>query len=550
MSDTQLDGPSKQTKRCIIDDSQRSKVDEDSACFIFQDDSRFRVPLVILNKYPKSLLSLVFQNSENYIKDEDAYYIDSPPLSICQLVKFMRNKITLDSMSINEVCDMQDTIEHFFGDEVTDSILKIEDFCYESFKNLLKEQNCELTREFEFGYTHDYELVIHSLFTEEKVDRFLEYSKLFNRYNIAKVSLKFDFSEDIPYEYIYPSNLHEIFPKLKSYRLFPSYYPIQKEIQITSSNIHYSVLYKQYKRLYYIRNDYDKLKKYQEKYPEIEEDPIYDHYIHLYPIQNKNANSQDEKINTDRDILYDNNNNEYIFIEPEVKPDLYIESLSTYSKEYNDKQIELENKGIKNNNEKCDELFSFSYLDRNNVFDIEHPIISFIINLFKYYSFTDTQYKLQINIPPFLNELNNGLLDTMQIINILNFIHPQSYPDYIQLFKDIITTHVFPNLTTILFNFDSVTSDDIILMNNILLLIRREHFPKLSIYDLYTNSCDMCTQIVRNMINLLFPVSFLDLIDIIIINEKRSIFISYINEDIVNNLLSSNKNHNIHIQSI
>ncbi|KAK8795562.1 hypothetical protein WA158_000219 [Blastocystis sp. Blastoise] len=96
-----------------------------------------------------------------------------------------------------------------------------------------------------------FQLIIHDILTEERNQLFCQYSPLFDFFNITIVTLKFDFSEVISYEYIYPSNLHELFPKLQEYTIHFDYYLELEYFHLPYSDLHYKRLYSIYKQNYY-----------------------------------------------------------------------------------------------------------------------------------------------------------------------------------------------------------------------------------------------------------------------------------------------------------
>ncbi|KAK8791055.1 hypothetical protein WA158_005686 [Blastocystis sp. Blastoise] len=249
-----------------------------------------------------------------------------------------------------------------------------------------------------------------NIITEERNQLFCQYSPLFDFFNITIVTLKFDFSEDISYEYIYPSNLHEVFPKLETFLI-----------------------------------------------------------EHI-----------DKEINEEKN---------------EIKPDLFV-ILSSYSRDYDAQQMEFEKKNLLLYNNKYISYMKFIFIQ-----DGENPRV-----------------KIQFDIPPLLITIRDGLVDTIIIFNIFNFIQPGSYPEYIQLFKDIITTHVFPNATTLKITYYSYDLY-IPLLQDILQLITKNHFPKLHIYDI--------SDIIRNEIHIykenykfvLFSESIIQLMDTIIYDK-------------------------------
>ncbi|KAK8797036.1 hypothetical protein WA158_004246 [Blastocystis sp. Blastoise] len=457
--------------------------------FIFQDESRISVPLSIVKNFPKSILFLTYENQKNYLQNEEAYFIDSLSFSLDKLIEYLDNSLDLDSLPLNDIINV---------------------------------------------------------FTKDKNSLFLQYSCLFGFFNVTKVIINFDFDEDIPYEYIYPSNLHSIFPKLENYIIKLYYYPQKQYIKITSLDSHYLVLYKEYKRIYCKYNYKAKYIEYKVEYPEIEMNALDNDQIHLYLNidNNKNKEILDEKIDIDID-------EEMNIRKDEEKPDLCIESLSDYSHEYNNQQKNSQVINSKDTIQKKCLIYEFYFLDNNGELDMQHPtlkqcnnendeIFSYILNINickQLKEIPDDIFslpvKLQVNIPPLLKALKDGTFDNLEVFNIHDFIQSGSYLEYKNIFKNILKTHVFPNVTTIsTYNWDQ-TKDDMIMMISLLALFTKEHFPKLHIYDLhylYFNSEeDKITDLFPN----LFPDEFIELIDtILLVNKNKHIDIhSFVTDD-------------------
>ncbi|KAK8809683.1 hypothetical protein WA158_000626 [Blastocystis sp. Blastoise] len=306
------------------------------------------------------------------------------------MIPFMENAKLLDILPLKDVISIHSDINYFYGDESYEDKIRIYTFLWDSLQS--------------FIVNNKY------IITEERNQLFYQYSPLFDFFNITIVTLKFDFSEDIPYEYIYSSNLHEVFQKLEMLFIEPSYYSHRKEIYIPPSDPHYSLL-----------------------------------------------------------TRYTTSN--------------------------------------------CRAIVIFVFND--SLLFIHFPIMKHIKQLV---TLQNPRVKIQFDIPPLLITIRDGLVDTIIIFNIFNFIQPGSYPEYIQLFKDIITTHVFPNVTTLKITYFSYDLY-IPLFQEILQLITRNHFPKLHIYDI--------SDIIRNEIHIykenykfvLFYESIIQLMDTIIYDK-------------------------------
>ncbi|KAK8801938.1 hypothetical protein WA158_006333 [Blastocystis sp. Blastoise] len=392
MSNLCVDISNGSCKRSISDMQETRKPVLNDITFVFQDETKTSVSLSLLKKYPKSILFLTYENNENHIDDEDAYYIDSPPLSINHLVALLE-KSDLDNIYILE---------------------------------------------------NERSMTIHSVLSEEKKQLFMNYYEIFNLLNITNVTMKFDFNEDIPYEYIYPSNLHIIFPKLETYTLYAFYYGFEKKVCVSPADTHYSTLfniYKSVKRIYKMgrnsiyRGDFINGEQY---------------------INNKYSLSLITNTNKD-DIIHKTT-------QGKKNQSILVHYKHTYSRDYEPNVM---------NKEKLYFSICFSYIDSNKK---------------TYFHSYDNPENYQL------------------------IINTRMYPEYIQLFEDIITTHVFPNVTTIEIDINNMFIDIIL---EIVSLITKNNFPRLHIYIVKTvNSIELNYEEGQddmfNMKDIRFFVSFLN----------------------------------------
>ncbi|KAK8798757.1 hypothetical protein WA158_007841 [Blastocystis sp. Blastoise] len=544
-----------------------SQTKDQQVTFLFQDETRVNIPLSILKKYPKSLLSVTYEKPSNYKRDECAYCMDFPSLATDQLSQFIAGKVSMESMTIHDIIIIYKTIEFYFADEDTDFGINTYNYLWNQFLLFLKQTNCELDT---YQPSTNHQLFITDFFTETRYQLFQKYSELFDFFNITYL-----FDVDIPYEYIYPSNLHELFPKLENYKILFEYYTEKKEIRVPPSDSHYTILYKEYKRLYYETNYPEAYEQYMDNQPDIDKiNCLYDDEIRISTVNNqKETNNKNRKhkssykskrINIDKEIAQE---------KQEDKPDLYVLSLSDYSREYNEKK---RNEKIKDNNDEDKRKISleFLYKDEEGKQDFIHPILdlsdnisndvlTYILHLpiCKYIKDLKTKItqsvKLQLNIPPLLMALKDGILDNLQILYIDTFVLSSSYPEYIQLFKDIISTHIFTNITTIKIDYihDNHPSDsekqDILLYKQILSLITKVNFPNLHIYDFQNYIQRIYLDETENKLQFLFPLSLLNIIDTIVFidkkNENKPFFI--FKEKVLNNILNTIKTHQITIKT-
>ncbi|KAK8794763.1 hypothetical protein WA158_001744 [Blastocystis sp. Blastoise] len=218
--------------------------------------------------------------------------------------------------------------------------------------------------------------------------------------------------------------------------------------------------------------------------------------------------------------------------------------------------MEFEKKNLLLYNNKYISYMKFIFI-QDGERDIQHPIVELSLSscstivfyllhlpimkhIKQLVTIQNPRVKIQFDIPPLLITIRDGLVDTIIIFNIFNFIQPGLYPEYIQLFKDIITTHVFPNATTLKITYYSYDLY-IPLLQDILQLITKNHFPKLHIYDI--------SNIIRNEIHIykenykfiLFSESIIPLMDTIVYDKdifadisKNAVLYPEISEDILN----------------
>ncbi|KAK8809772.1 hypothetical protein WA158_000715 [Blastocystis sp. Blastoise] len=429
------------------------------------------------------------------------------------MISYMSKSISLDSLSINDVWELWKC-------------------CYST--------------------SQDNYLIIDKFFTKERNDKFIQYSKLFELFNIKTVQLNVDFSEDIPYEYIYPSNLHEIFPKLENYLIKFLLKKKIKRYSIDKTDSHYESLCNSY--LWYLVSNFNHKEYFEDKDFSSTNYYYYNELdfceISLYPLPNESESDKKERgrkiYNNMKKYYY---GGEYENLNEEDKPILCVQDLNYIIDDYSGFYFTTE----------------FLFVDSNNVRDIFHPILkpssgymyfypimSYILNLpiCKQLKQIIINYnpkpKLTITIHPLLSKLEEGVFDNIEIFNIFSFIQPGSYPEYIQLFKDIITTHVFPNVTTLITGDLPYNPTDTNL-EDVYSLITREHFPKLHIYDI-SHCINELSEYSKYIRDFFFPSSLFNIIDTILINNGD--FPEYsipLSEEVINTLMNSDNVNNIKI---
>ncbi|KAK8810487.1 hypothetical protein WA158_007062 [Blastocystis sp. Blastoise] len=415
--------------------------------FIFQDETRIKISVSFLNNYPESLLSLIYLNKANYLKDEDAYFVDSPTLHIDRIVLYMKNELSLDTLSFTDILDLYSGLKHFFASSFLEYQMKI------------------------------YDYLILNIFTEERNLLFQKYSKLFEIFKVTTVVLQYDFDDRTPYEYIYPSNLHELFPSKNQYK-------INNSKKYDNNDNHYN----EYSRSYYSQHYPESFENYKNEHEEMA-------FNHSF--MNKDDNKEDNK----EEIIPLNTNNEIHSLKEEEKSYLYYEIDDYYSREYNEKQKELEKNDADIKKKKKTISYIFYYINNENIRDILHPILEY------------------------------------------------SSDECYEIFNYILNMPICKQIQEIKTKCDHTNQCDIEFQIELLHFFTRIHFPKISIYDLSKYYCCCPYDTKSRFTKYLVPYSLLELIDIIYIKHSNLYKNTFpINVESLETIFQVKKHHDITIQ--
>ncbi|KAK8811453.1 hypothetical protein WA158_003187 [Blastocystis sp. Blastoise] len=492
------------------------------------------------------------------------------PLFIEKVIQYMNGDLALDSsLSVNDVYGMYKSVRYFIGDDAIIYEKTLRNYLLEAFNKFTEENNVELhyntkkpvkRRNLSGNSFSDHKNTIfylESIFTKERNALFMEYSCLFDLFDVTTVIVFFGFSKDISYEYIYPSNLHTIFPKLIEYDIYPYYYLNYKEIRIPSTDFHYELLYKEYKRLY---NNEDYLREnYGYTYSDYERD---EYGLFKYQIHSEIENNQGNQ-----GIKKDENNNisnevKEIKNRKKEKPDLYIECILNNSSKYIEESIPENDKNHYLSYEY--DCIAFLFEDSNGsmyyyYYSIKikefhfNNVFSYILNMpickqLKTVINNNKQNGLfQIEIPPLLKALRDGYFDTIQMMNFLDFISLDCYKEYIYLFVDIISNHIFPNLTTLIIE-ENKTDYDCFLLSKLFSSISINSFPKLHILDLcgFIKNPSNITQYTW-IDSLISQSSIYTIIDTILLvrnqEEDEVMFFNLLEDYTIEKLIELRRNH-------
>ncbi|KAK8805907.1 hypothetical protein WA158_002563 [Blastocystis sp. Blastoise] len=223
-----------------------------SAAELLLIDDKYETQLWISKDYIEKYHQLPFldiiQNSEKY--EDESYYIDMPSSPMKKLIPFlMEETMDISSLYLKDNFDMYNIINEYsvkMNDEKKNNLLV---HVKELFYDYLKlndfiiygdyDGRNQPSTPFELFSSDTTKLTIHGnsirLLTPQWKEKLLYYSLLFKMMNITVVNVEYDYASTIPLEYIYFSNIKDIFPLLKELKITVTTY-YKKTNQLINPN--------------------------------------------------------------------------------------------------------------------------------------------------------------------------------------------------------------------------------------------------------------------------------------------------------------------------
>ncbi|KAK8797633.1 hypothetical protein WA158_005979 [Blastocystis sp. Blastoise] len=529
---------------------------EEKYLFTFQDETQLWISRGFIEKYLRLPFHDIIQHSDKY--DDGSYYIDIPSLNMKKVIQFLlKENVDISILDLKDSYDIYKTLLEYSvvidNEKQGDLLFHVK----ELFIKYMKENNYYISKcnnenkisiPVELFNSKSKIMIIYKeyyiysiiykgyhiyigLLTPQRKDEFLYYSLLFKMMNVTKINIECiyilytinnnidQYSSSIPLEYICPSCIKDIFPLLKEIKIIVvTHY--KKTDQFLNPNSDEYIM--EYSRLF---------GKY---YYKINNPEQYEYYTE------SNMNEYNKVSSLDMNHLYyshkliDSYNGKKRKIEfPKLYK--YIVNECIYTNDYSD---------ISETEGECifkDEV-SIEYDDKTNdkTFFITKVLseqgIFQLLSLFSYYSIS------KIGINPYscltyesiiiLKALEEGVFNSLTILSIHWIIYLTKEIDYNQFIK-IMTTHVFPNVTELIYD------DSRYIQLFQLSLIKQEYFPKLHFIN-YTIDIEI------NNFEFLFPDNLLSMIDTIRIYEIEDTQ----KEKIVLLLDTLTYNHSIHIDVV
>ncbi|KAK8809871.1 hypothetical protein WA158_000814 [Blastocystis sp. Blastoise] len=491
--------------------------------FTFQDETKLWIPKEFIEKYQQFPFYDIIEHSDKY--EDGSYYVDMLPFHIEKVISFLIDK-NMDISSLN-LRDSYDIYKTFVEYPVTIDNEFQSDLLFhvkELFINYLKENdycvcNCSddslLNIPMILLNSNMKRILIKGLFTPQRKEEFLYYSLLYKMMNITKVEITYDYASNIPLEYICPSSIQDIFPSLEELKMTVTTHYKQTELLLNPNSDEYIMEYSHL--LNDDENRINKRKKY-EYYTESE------------------MNEYNKISSLDLNKLYYSHKLIDSYSEKKEKNELpnlykYIVKEAIYTNDYSKVEInETEDEYT------LDDQVRIEYDDKTNnktfsIHNISSEIgISQLLLLPSYICISQVILNedrcFQCNSVIFMKLFEEGFFDSLTTLNIYMLKEITNEIDD-NLLNKIMTTHVFPNVTELIYN-----DDDSFQLSS----IKKECFPKLHIINYQT-------EITTDNSWTMFLANITSMIDTIRINE----FDDEEKEEIVHYLNDLAYNHSIHI---
>ncbi|KAK8793407.1 hypothetical protein WA158_004766 [Blastocystis sp. Blastoise] len=461
-----------------------------------------------IEKYPQFPFYDIIQHSDKY--EDNSYYIDIPSSPMNKVVVFlMKENMDIDSLNLKDSYDIYRILIEYSVkiDNDIKSYLLIH--IKELFYKYLDDNNYDICRygndcikpcmSMELFNLKEKEIRSNGLFTPQRKEELLYYSLLFKMMNITKVEITYDYSSNIPLEYICPSCIKDIFPSLKEFTINVTTHYKETELLLNPNSDEYIM---EYNRLFY-KYDY-----------EIENLEEYEYYTESEMNEYNKISSLDlNKFYYSHELIDSYSERRENYQLPKLYK--YVINEDIYTNDYSNVEI-----STTEDKYRLYDIVRIKYDDKTNdkTFIINQVSskhgISQLLLLPSYLCISNISFNADINYQSdsmvFMRLFEEGVFDSLTSLNarcqkLINEIDEN-------IFNKIMTTHIFPNVTELIYdNYDDIDDSDNDDYNDEsfqLSLIKKECFPKLHIitYDI---------TITTKNFDSLFPVNLMSMIDTI-----------------------------------
>ncbi|KAK8799478.1 hypothetical protein WA158_006027 [Blastocystis sp. Blastoise] len=431
---------------------------DDKYLFTFQDESQIWISKDFIKKYPQLPFYDIIIHSEKY--EDGSYYIDIPFYPMNKVIQYLMDQ-NMDIFSLNlrdsydiykiliEYSVMIDSViqsdllfhvKVLFYNYLKDNYYYVYIICYEHFRQCMPIELFSLEKK---------KIHVTRFITPQRKDELFYYSLLFKMMNITQVSFEYKYSSNIPLEYICPSCIKDIFPSLKEVK-------ITVNTQYEVAGLLFDPFSNEYKvkhtRLLY-DNEYTYIRKRSKYYNESdmnEYNNISSSDLNNLHVSKELTDSYSEKIeNSEFHKLYINLVNESM----NTKKYLNVETCETDDKYGLNDEI-----SIKYDDKTNDEIFCIDKVYSKHV-------ISQLLCLPSYLSISkiilNENFISQSDSKIFMKLFEEGVFDSLTTLSVKSIKELANEIDD-NLYIKIMTTHVFPNVTELIYDYedDEDDSDD------------------------------------------------------------------------------------------
>ncbi|KAK8790068.1 hypothetical protein WA158_006848 [Blastocystis sp. Blastoise] len=197
---------------------------EDKYLFTFQDETQLWISREFIEKYPQLPFFDIIIHSEKY--EDDSYYIDIHSSAMEKVIFFlMKENKDISSLNLRDSYDIYRTLYEYsviIDKEIQSDLLF---HVKELFLVYLREHgfnvyeysgnDIELCIPMELFSSDSKRIYIKGLFTPQRKEELLYYSLLYKMMNITEVNIKYSYNSNIPLEYICPSCIQDMFPSIE-----------------------------------------------------------------------------------------------------------------------------------------------------------------------------------------------------------------------------------------------------------------------------------------------------------------------------------------------
>ncbi|KAK8795559.1 hypothetical protein WA158_000216 [Blastocystis sp. Blastoise] len=437
---------------------------QDKYLFTFQDETQLWISKEFIEKYQQLPFYDIIEHSEKY--EDGSYYIDMSSSSMKTVIHFlMEENVDISSLNLRDSYDIYKTLYEYsvtiHNEMQSDLLFHIK----ELFLRYLNDNNYsiyefynydnQISVPMELFSSREKRIIIKGLITSPKKDELLYYSFLFKMMNITRVSIEYEYASNIPIEYICPSSIQEIFPLIQflTISVFTNY--IKNDILLNPNSDEYMNQY----YVFYRQHDF-----------QIRENEKYDYYteseINKY---NVTGSLERNQVNYLQKIHDSYNERRQVNKLPKLYECILDEA--AYNNDYTQ---------IKSIKKTYDHVLKSTIIIDFQAIDSKY-LCNSLIKAFEenYFDFITT-----LNIK-WITKYNNFFGDNK--------------------FEEIITKHIFPNVTTLIYD-----DKDFLFPIS---LIKSDYFPKLQI--IYYN-------VIIDDIHLdfLFPKELISVIHTIHLNDS------------------------------